>query len=263
MVPIKQQLDNDDHYDGGNSKEYIVVHDTGNGTDSDEGNANYFCTGNRDASAHYFVDDDSITQVVQDDDCSWHCGDGHGAYGITNRNSIGIEMCRVNGVVTPATEANTIELVKLLMAKYNVPVEKVVRHYDASRKNCPGSFSSNNWARWWTFKDKLAKQVAPVVPVVPSEIFRVRISWDNVKSQIGAYTGLQNAKDCVDSHAGYSVFNSKGEVVYPVVDSEKVLAEGLLAKGIITDVDYWADVFKGKEPMNLNYIKIAFSRAAK
>jgi len=155
MVPIKQRFDDDDHYDGGNTHEFITVHDTGNKTDSDEGNANYFCTGTRNASANYFVDDDSITQVVRDTDGAFHCGDGHGKYGITNRNSIGIEMCRVNGIVTAKTEANCIDLVKLLMAKYKVPASKVVRHYDASRKICPQSMSTNNWARWWAFKAKL------------------------------------------------------------------------------------------------------------
>ena len=135
-----------------NDIEYIVIHDTGNQNDSDEGNANYFSKDGRNASAHYFVDDNSITQVVEDKDIAWHVGDGAGKHGITNKNSIGIEMCRVNGTVTELTEANTIELVKMLIAKYNISVNNIVRHYDASRKNCPASFSSNNWIRWIKFK---------------------------------------------------------------------------------------------------------------
>lgn len=170
MLPIKQQLSNYNHYDGGNSIEYIVLHDTGNANDTAEGNANYFCGGDRGASAHYFVDDDSIVQVVKDTDGAWHCGDGAGKYGITNRNSIGIEQCRVNNSVTATTEANTLELVKFLMAKYNVPIEKVVRHYDASRKNCPSSFNTDGqWTRWNNFKAKLGG-TTPVAtaPVIPS-----------------------------------------------------------------------------------------------
>jgi N-acetylmuramoyl-L-alanine amidase CwlA len=214
MLPIKQRLDNDDHYDGGNTKEYIVMHDTGNTTDSDEGNANYFCTGSRDASAHYFVDDDSITQVVLDDDCSWHCGDGGGAYGITNRNSIGIEMCRVNNSVTATTEVNAIELVKYLMAKYNIPVERVVRHYDASRKICPASFSANGWSRWYAFKAKLT-QPSQSVPT-SGTLYRVRKTWEDIRSQIGAYSVFDNAKELADKNVGYKVFNENGQVVYPV-----------------------------------------------
>lgn len=156
MVEFKKRIDNDDHYCGTNNPKYIVIHDTGNYTDSDEGNANYFCTGTRDASAHLFVDDDSCTQVVEYKDGAFHCGDGNNKYGINNNNSIGIEMCRVNGVVTETTENNTIEIVKMLMKQYNIDIDHVVRHYDASRKNCPASFNlDGKWTRWNKFKAKL------------------------------------------------------------------------------------------------------------
>lgn len=165
-MDYKTRLDNDDHYDGDNSKQFIVVHDTGNWTDSDEGNTNFFCTGPRQSSAHKFVDDDSVSTLVKDGDCAWHCGDGGGVYGINNHNSLGVEMCRRNGVVTAQTEANTLIVVKAWMDEYNIPIERVVRHYDASRKCCPASFSDDDWARWWAFKSKLAgvKVYAPSVP---------------------------------------------------------------------------------------------------
>ena len=155
MLPITKKLTSYNHTKGNNNIKYIVIHDTGNYMDSDEGNAKYFSEDGRKASAHYFVDDNSITQVVEDKDIAWHVGDGAGKHGITNKNSIGIEMCRVNNDVTALTEQNTIELVKMLMQKYNVSIDRVVRHYDASRKNCPSSFSANNWARWIAFKSKL------------------------------------------------------------------------------------------------------------
>lgn len=139
----------------GNDIQYIVVHDTGNTTDTAEDNAKYFNRANRDASAHYFVDDHVIYQVVEDNRAAWHCGDGQGQFGITNHNSIGIEMCRKNNNVTPTTENNTIALIKILMQKYNVDVDHVVRHFDASRKICPSSFAADNWQRWNLFKNKL------------------------------------------------------------------------------------------------------------
>lgn len=52
--------------------------------------------------------------------------------------------------------------------------------------------------------------------VTTKEMYRVRKSWANAKSQIGAYTVLQNAKNaCNKAGAGYYVFNSKGEAIYP------------------------------------------------
>lgn len=141
----------------GNPIKYLVIHDTGN-TDKGAG-ANshylYFNGGNRQASAHYFVDDKEILQVVEDSNASWHCGDGKGKYGITNQNSIGIEICiNSDGDYDKAVE-NAVKLTEHLMEKYNIPIENVVRHYDASRKICPHSMSKNNWETWYEFKAKL------------------------------------------------------------------------------------------------------------
>ena len=53
---------------------WIVVHYTANDGDTDTNNAHYFQGAGRGASAHYFVDEDSITQTVRDSDTAWHCG---------------------------------------------------------------------------------------------------------------------------------------------------------------------------------------------
>lgn len=53
-----------------------------------------------------------------------------------------------------------------------------------------------------------------------SEIYRVRKTWADASSQIGAYSNLDNAKKICDQNPGYSVFNSKGNKVYPVVVSK-------------------------------------------
>ena len=65
-------------------------------------------------------------------------------------------MCCTNFDYAAETVKNTIELVKYLQAKYNIPDERVVRHYDASRKVCPAYFSSNNWGKWNEFKNAIA-----------------------------------------------------------------------------------------------------------
>ena len=45
--------------------------------------------------------------------------------------------------------------------------------------------------------------------------FRVRKAWSDAASQIGAYTVLENAKECVDKNPGYYVFDETGKTVYP------------------------------------------------
>jgi uncharacterized protein YgiM (DUF1202 family) len=53
-------------------------------------------------------------------------------------------------------------------------------------------------------------------PAEPTEMYRVRKDWENAKSQIGAYTDLNNAKKACDKAGeGYEVYNSKGVAVYP------------------------------------------------
>ena len=140
---------------------YIVIHDTGNTGKGANANAhfNYFNGGNRNSSADFFVDD---TQVLQVNDYTkyytWHCGDGKGKYGITNSNSIGIEICINSDGNYNIAFQNAVELTKHLMKELNIPVERFVRHYDASRKNCPASMSGNNWELWSKFKEALVMQ---------------------------------------------------------------------------------------------------------
>lgn len=143
---------------GGTPIKYIVVHDTGNPSRGANATAhyNYFNGGDRSSSADFFVDD---TQVLCVNDYykfyTWHCGDGHGKYGITNRNSVGIEFCINVDSDRDKTLERTAQLVRELMQELNIPIDRVVRHYDASRKNCPQSMSGNGWAAWYEFKEKL------------------------------------------------------------------------------------------------------------
>ena len=143
---------------GGTPIRYIVVHDTGNPSRGANATAhyNYFNGGDRSSSADFFVDD---TQVLCVNDYykfyTWHCGDGHGKYGITNRNSVGIEFCINVDSDRDKTLERTAQLVRELMQQLNIPIDRVVRHYDASRKNCPQSMSKNGWAQWYKFKEKL------------------------------------------------------------------------------------------------------------
>ena len=143
---------------GGTPIRYIVVHDTGNSSRGANATAhyNYFNGGDRSSSADFFVDD---TQVLCVNDYykfyTWHCGDGRGKYGITNRNSVGIEFCINVDSDRDKTLERTAQLVRELMQELNIPIDRVVRHYDASRKNCPQSMSGNGWAQWYKFKEKL------------------------------------------------------------------------------------------------------------
>jgi N-acetylmuramoyl-L-alanine amidase CwlA len=137
---------------------YIVIHDTGDAGATAQNEHDYFSGGDRGASADFFVDSNNVIQIIDTDNYySWNCGDGKGKYGITNSNSLGIEMClEKNGSPSDETVQNTVELTRYLMSYYGIGIDNVVRHYDASRKSCPGSFMASKWAKWNDFKNKVA-----------------------------------------------------------------------------------------------------------
>ncbi len=137
---------------------YIVIHDTANSSKGADADAHfkYFNGENRNSSADFFVDDEKILQVNDYTKYyTWQVGDGKGKYGITNQNSVGIEICiNADGDYDKAF-LNAVELTKYLMKELNISPEYVKRHYDASRKNCPASMSKNNWEKWEIFKEAI------------------------------------------------------------------------------------------------------------
>jgi N-acetylmuramoyl-L-alanine amidase CwlA len=121
----------------------------------------------RKASADFAVDDATIVQINPDlkNNYTWSVGDAKNPYSgggqlygqATNKNTISIEICsnlkpgtssndanHEGWYYTDAAVQNAIKLVKYLMQVYNVPKERVVRHYDISGKLCPGIIGWNN-----------------------------------------------------------------------------------------------------------------------
>ena len=136
--------------------EYIVIHYTGNKGDTARNNCVYFSGPNRNASAHYFVDENGWEQSVPEDRVAWSVGRKFGEaqyWGkCTNANSINIEMC--NSVTkNERVEDQTVILVKQLMKRYNISKDHVVRHFDVCGKDCPHSLINNR--EWHRFLDKL------------------------------------------------------------------------------------------------------------
>ena len=137
--------------------EYIVVHYTANDGDTDTGNGSYFGRTKVGAGAHMFVDEDSCTQSILFNRVAYHCETAGMKFkcACRNYNSIGVEMCsdKQGGkyIITRQTMLNTVKVVKYLMREYNVPADRVIRHYDVCGKLCP-----EPWVRvaseWTEFK---------------------------------------------------------------------------------------------------------------
>lgn len=119
------------------------------------------------ASADFGVDDRDMVQFNPDplNYRCWAVGDKKNTYSgggqlygkATNSNTISIEVCSTlargtNSAVpnhegwtfTQAALANAERLAKILMSRFFIPKERVVRHYDISGKLCPGVLGWNN-----------------------------------------------------------------------------------------------------------------------
>lgn len=223
------------NYEKGNSgRQYIVIHYTGNTTDTAKANANYFYNVNRGASAHYFVDDTNVYEVVSPNNTSWAVGVNYGYNNLfgkcTNYNSINIEMCSIKGKISDKTFANTVALTKKLMKKYGISKGKVVRHYDVCSKICPGwkGWIGSNDNLWKKFKNELGKEYVTIKkdyylcrkafidPVAKSNEPIVKLTkGTKVEWLADDKTGFSKIK--YNDHIGYtlnSMLNKKGLSTY-------------------------------------------------
>ena len=201
---LKVNIANKNNYGGKRNTsaiKYIVIHYTGNDGDSDEANAKYFRNNIVKASAHYFVDDDSVTQSVPDNYIAWSVGGskysscsktgGGSMHGkCTNSNSISVELCDTvkNGAVYPSekTIENAVAFVKTLMKKYGIPASNVIRHFDVTGKGCPaywcGTTAKN--VLWLTeFHDRLTGSASGSKTV--SYLVKITASSLNVRAGAG------------------------------------------------------------------------------
>lgn len=237
-------ISNRNSYDNQTVK-YIVIHNTDNYAAG--ANARAHAKAQHDGnfsgySAHVYVDDTGAYQATPYDRGAWHIGVNYGGrlFGIANnRNAIGIEMCVQAGYNYERAFQNTVDVCRQLMKKYNVDADHVIQHYDACAKNCPSAIRARG--DWQRFKKLISTNQAPSYGQNPAKLYRVRKTWKDSKSQIGAYAVLDNAKKNCPS--GYSVYDEAGKVVYTKKSAEPVRRgmqatelKGLTAKELISKI---------------------------
>lgn len=213
---------------------YIVWHYTANDGDTDELNAKYFKIANRKASAHYFVDDDSVTISVPDTYVAWSVGGsrysnykttgGASLYKVcTNTNSINIELCDTNKNgkydVSEKTLANAIELTKTLMAKYNISINNVVRHFDVTGKSCPAYYVDNT--AWNKVKMRIVDSTSnnpntsttKTSSSTASTEFKVKVTVSALNIRSGAGTN-HSVVGCIKDKGTYTITKTSGNWGY-------------------------------------------------
>lgn len=151
----------------GNEKKFIAIHYLGVTGENYE-------LSNDGCGAHYTIyKNGTIYNRCDHDAIVWQIGTA-GYYTqkhptARNANTIGIEMCcNCDGNsknaedpkwwFTTETQEACVWLVKKLMKELNIPVENVIRHYDAVNKTCPAPYvHNNNYRTSWTWDEFKAK----------------------------------------------------------------------------------------------------------
>lgn len=193
-----------------------------------------------DVRVHYYVDNTCAWQNLPLTLSGWHAADGSGN---GNRRTIAIEciMSSAYNDRDKKSEDNSAKLAAALLKKYNLGVDHLYTHthWLNVRDGKSGSVDYLNTARnpykmcplyilphWSAFKAKVQSYMKSGTSVstnpTTKQLYRVRKSWSDAKSQIGAFASLDNAKKACKS--GYSVFDGNGNVVYPTKKSVDEIA---------------------------------------
>lgn len=189
------------NHSGINKPVYIVIHETGNtdiGADA-ERHYKYFNSGDKGASAHYVVDNKQVIQLVENTVQSWHNGKKYISNPVApqcnNSNSIGIEICvNQDGDYSKAV-ANAVELTKQLMKEFNIPLDRVIRHYDSCGKQCPANMLREP-KLWSDFKKSIqgiqmdAEYEKAVMTLVEANVIGSPAAWQLDKININNVPSL-------------------------------------------------------------------------
>lgn len=157
--------------------QYIVIHYTASTGDA-PAQCKYFANNYVGASAHYFVGHNGdIYRSVKDEDTAWHCGAKSYVHpSCRNSNSIGIELCCKKDSTGEwyfhnSTVTESVRLVVYLMKKYNISLDRVIRHYDVTGKICPRPFVIDS-LEWDMYKALIMDRSKAMYPIPEKGIYK-------------------------------------------------------------------------------------------
>ncbi len=168
---------------------FITIHDTeGIGTTA-KANFNYMkkcnTSGERVESFHFIVDDKEIYQAAPANMRCIHAGTNRG-----NNTSIGIKICQFNDKERQRKAyINAIELIKILLKYYNLPIEKVRQHYEWTKIDCPAWLRSGEFGFTWSwFKSQITESLSFSNKEEDDGSFLVRVLVDELNVRTGPST---------------------------------------------------------------------------
>lgn len=198
----------------------------------------------RQVCVHGFIDGNTgdVYQTLPWNYRGWHGGT------LANNTHIGVEMCEPSTIkytggasfkdLNPAkskevvmrTYNAAVELFAYLCKQYNLDPLKdgvIISHAEGYKRGIASNHGDPDhlWKSYGLsmdgFRAAVHDRMNPGNTASSSqkdEIYRVRKSPNDAKTQKGAYRNLNGAKALADANPGYRVYNSAFKAVYPTVD---------------------------------------------
>lgn len=231
------------HSTGANNpwlKRYVGPDDGKLGKNQYNNHWNTYHPGGREVCVHGFIGklaDGTVAtyQTLPWDHRGWHAG------GSANNTHIGFEICEddlTDGAYFAKVYKEAVELCAYLCRQYGLTEKNIICHSEGYKQ---GVASNHGDVMHWfpkhgksmdTFRaevkallatdakeDEPAQEETPAVTYpekLTSGYYRVRKTWKDTKSQVGAYRVLKNAKVAADKNPGTYVFSNDGVAIYPV-----------------------------------------------
>ena len=226
-----------------NLKRYVGPNDGLLGENQYGNHWNTYHPGGREVCVHAFIGklaDGTIAtyQCLPWNHRGWHAG------GSANNTHIGFEICEdglTDYTYFQKVYREAVELCAYLCKEYGLTEQNIICHSEGYKQ---GVASNHGDVMHWfpkhgksmdTFRaevkallaadakeDEPAQEETPAVTYpekLTSGYYRVRKTWKDSKSQVGAYRVLANAKAAADKNPGTHVFTNDGVAIYPVDDA--------------------------------------------
>ena len=272
------------HSTGANNpwlKRYVGPDDGKLGKNQYNNHWNTYHPGGREVCVHGFIGklaDGTIAtyQTLPWDHRGWHAG------GSANNTHIGFEICEddlTDGAYFAKVYKEAVELCAYLCKQYGLTEKNIICHSEGYKQ---GVASNHGDVMHWfpkhgksmdTFRaevkallttdakeDDPAQEETPAVTYpekLTSGYYRVRKTWKDSKSQVGAYRILKNAKAAADKKPGTYVFTNDGVAIYPEKAAETYRIHTVVKGDTLWDIakKYLGDGSRYPEIKTLNDLK--------
>ena len=272
------------HSTGANNpwlKRYVGPDDGKLGKNQYNNHWNTYHPGGREVCVHGFIGklaDGTVAtyQCLPWDHRGWHAG------GSANNTHIGFEICEddlTDGAYFAKVYKEAVELCAYLCKQYGLTEKNIICHSEGYKQ---GVASTHGDVMHWfpkhgksmdTFRaevkallttdakeDDPAQEETPAVTYpekLTSGYYRVRKTWKDSKSQVGAYRILKNAKAAADKKPGTYVFTNDGVAIYPEKAAETYRIHTVVKGDTLWDIakKYLGDGSRYPEIKTLNDLK--------